>query len=132
MRVATAEPMARMPDVSCLATGARHVARRGRCSSEPSCHVVAGLTTRGGLHFVLAPSLLFDPLCLATLNTGILFVGPLSVTLLSDLPSPGRRCSAHRAARTDAHASALAECKHLRPGEGVGAVQKPATLKVWH
>eukprot|EP00955_Chlamydomonas_euryale_P033842 349640-Chlamydomonas_euryale.AAC.3 len=38
-------------------------------------------TVRSGMPFVTVPCPLLDPLCHATLNTGIPFVGPLPVTL---------------------------------------------------
>eukprot|EP00955_Chlamydomonas_euryale_P093568 364792-Chlamydomonas_euryale.AAC.15 len=54
-------------------------------SPTPGWHVGVGMgwlrTVRNGVPFVTAPSPLLDPLCLAALDTGIPFVGPLPVTL---------------------------------------------------
>eukprot|EP00955_Chlamydomonas_euryale_P007579 80333-Chlamydomonas_euryale.AAC.1 len=60
--------------------------------SRPSWRGGVGMgwlrTVRNGVTFVTAPSPLLDPLCLAALNTGIPFLGPLPVTLtLADAAS---------------------------------------------
>eukprot|EP00955_Chlamydomonas_euryale_P022771 240401-Chlamydomonas_euryale.AAC.2 len=44
-------------------------------------------TVRNGVPLMTAPCLLLDPVCLATLNTGTPFVGPLPVTLTLTLTS---------------------------------------------
>eukprot|EP00955_Chlamydomonas_euryale_P042608 352371-Chlamydomonas_euryale.AAC.4 len=51
-------------------------------------------TMRNGVPFVTAPYPLLDPLCLAALNTGISFVGPLPATLTLTLAPPRMLCEA--------------------------------------
>eukprot|EP00955_Chlamydomonas_euryale_P074977 362183-Chlamydomonas_euryale.AAC.3 len=56
-------------------------------------------TVRNGVPFATAPSPLLDPLCLATLNTCILFVGPLPVNLALTLTQI--TCKVHVAMKPD-------------------------------
>eukprot|EP00955_Chlamydomonas_euryale_P113472 366221-Chlamydomonas_euryale.AAC.7 len=65
---------------------------------DPSTALPSELNTFNGPHpFVTAPYPLLDPLCLATLNTGVPFTGPLAGTLMltasdtqTQRPTPGK------------------------------------------
>eukprot|EP00955_Chlamydomonas_euryale_P112581 366141-Chlamydomonas_euryale.AAC.4 len=69
--------------------------RRGRLARTPQWGGSGPCAMRYGIPCVTAPSPLLDPRCLAALNTGIPFVGPLPATLDSDsdtqLGAPGGR-----------------------------------------
>eukprot|EP00955_Chlamydomonas_euryale_P070366 360740-Chlamydomonas_euryale.AAC.6 len=76
-------------------------------------------TLRSGVPFVTALSPLLDPLCLAALNAGIPFVGPLPVTV--SLTLKRTQAGEPKAARSTAMVNAkqapdgsAAACRHKR------------------